>query len=257
MTTDEIIAKLRELHVKAETFRTAKYEGRDWKLTEDEIIKFASRHVGKHAADQLYSAIHPGTIGMGGLSSEDGVHPDWKAERVEAVQTELEILIRDSESGYLVPVDEAVPSAATEKFIPAGREHDAYTTIRNIVEQAMESLTIVDPYIDRTLFQLLANVKPEVQIRVLTRSAPPDFDLELDKFGKQGHKIEARRGITDFHDRFILPDGRCFHLGASIKDAGSRGFMIQEIEDHANVNSIRQNMEAAWNGVADVSATPP
>ena len=255
--SDQVIEKLRELHLKAETFRTAKYEGRDWMLTEDEIIKFASRHVGKRAADQLYSAIHPGTIGMGGLASEDGVHPHWKAERVEAVQTELEILIRDIESGYLVPVDEAVPSQATEKFIPAGREHDAYTAIRNIVEQAMESLTIVDPYIDRTLFQLLANVKPEVAIRVLTRSAPPDFDLELDKFGKQGHKIEARRGISDLHDRFILLDGRCFHLGASIKDAGSRGFMIQELEDHVNVNSIQQNIDAAWNRVTEAPANPP
>src|SRR5712692_2785976 len=59
------------------------------------------------------------------------------------------------------------------------------------------------------------------------------FGLETKKFVKQypRFKIEVRK-IDKFHDRFIIPDDpKCFHMGASIKDAGGKAFMISQVED--------------------------
>jgi hypothetical protein len=89
-----------------------------------------------------------------------------------------------------------------------------------------------------------------LRVRFLTvvRNLRPDFGVELDAFRKQmgGIQIEVRAS-DDFHDRFAVVDGaRCFHIGASIKDAGSRAFMVSEIEDPANIESLKHALEMAW-----------
>jgi hypothetical protein len=76
-----------------------------------------------------------------------------------------------------------------------------------------------------------------------------DFALEGRNFQKQhGKTIEVRTEKT-FHDRFILVDGtRCWHLGASIKDAGMKAFALSEFKD-VNISSfVKQTAETAWNG---------
>jgi hypothetical protein len=82
----------------------------------------------------------------------------------------------------------------------------------------------------------------------LTAHPKPDFAIEGKAFAKQhGNSVEART-TADFHDRFIFVDaGACWHLGASIKDAGSKAFMFSEITDPRTVACVRQNTETTWN----------
>lgn len=139
-----------------------------------------------------------------------------------------------------------ISSGAKEVFVPPAHEHEAYVKIRDIVKEGANSLLVADPYVDGTLFELLSNVQPGVEIRVLTRNVPTDFTLEMQKFRNDGHDVEARGGSTLLHDRFILADARCYHLGASIKDAGLKGFAVSLMEDGAVIQAIRSVIEAAW-----------
>lgn len=146
---------------------------------------------------------------------------------------------------------ELQPGGPLEAFFPKGSQHDAYVEIRGIVRQAQSSVTIVDPYMDGSIFALLGGLDPKpMKLELLTfiAKAPPDFKLEAKKFQTQRTWATLEiRTHGDFHDRFVLLDGkRCFHIGASIKDAGNKAFMISELEDPANNSALLKAVMASW-----------
>jgi hypothetical protein len=135
-----------------------------------------------------------------------------------------------------------------EVFHPAGSQHDAYVQIRGIVRAAKTELTIVDTYVDETLWNLLSNVGPSLNLRVLTMKTKADFALEAKHFiAQHGGRVEVR--ITnDYHDRFLVVDrATVWHLGASIKDAGKKAFALTQFERPSICSSVVGDIEATWN----------
>jgi len=95
---------------------------------------------------------------------------------------------------------------------------------------------------------LLTNLPVAAKIRVMTMQMKGDFILEAKKFAAQhGSTVEIRE-MQSYHDRFIVVDGnRCWHLGASIKDAGNKGCLISEIEGGSLCAAVRADVDATWN----------
>ncbi|MBI1732700.1 MAG: hypothetical protein HYR49_08050 [Gammaproteobacteria bacterium] len=132
-------------------------------------------------------------------------------------------------------------------------QHDAYVHIREIVRRAQRSVRIVDPWLDGTVFAIFGDVQGSLTVELLGAKFPADFVQEAAKFGQQYPQvqIEARRS-RDFHDRFIVIDEtKCWHIGCSIKDAGSKAFMLSVIKDPRNSETLLQTMRSTW-----TSATP-
>lgn len=143
-------------------------------------------------------------------------------------------------------------SVDTQKFFPKGSDHDAYKHIREILQRATSSLLIIDGYMDSTIYVVLSTLTKTPDVRFLTSKIPNDFGLEGKKFARQHALALEIRTTRDFHDRFILVDGKeCYFLGASIKDAGAKGFSIVPLRDIPVVKFFRQYAEEVWN-----SATP-
>lgn len=137
------------------------------------------------------------------------------------------------DNGHLVPASAEV----SELFFPVGTQHDAYVEIRRILQKATISLSIIDPYVDSSLFAVLRTIAgAPIEIELVTYRIPPDFPLEAKKFVSQHPIIQLSiRKSNEFHDRFIIVDDQeCWHVGASIKDAGLRVFMLNAIEDDGN-----------------------
>jgi hypothetical protein len=112
-------------------------------------------------------------------------------------------------------------------------------------------MIIEDPYVGSSLLSILRGLPVRalfVKILTVERHLPKDFRTELTAFGKQVSHIQIEiRTTTEFHDRFIVIDGHEFyHVGASIKDAGSRAFMISRIEDQANIENLNGTIWASW-----------
>jgi len=139
-------------------------------------------------------------------------------------------------------------------FLRAGSQHDAYVELRKIVQTATSEIMIVDSYVDHTLWQLLTNLAPSAKIRILTEQMKGDFRLEARKFAAQhGNTVEVRQTVG-YHDRFIIGDTqRCWHIGASIKDAGTKAFAFSEMLQPGIVNFIRNDVEATWGAATQVS----
>jgi len=147
----------------------------------------------------------------------------------------------------------AVGGSVRELFFPDGSHHDAYIQIRGILKSAAKAVQIIDPYIDGSILALLtACAKPGMQFRLLTSKHPPDLVLEAEKWRKQ-NTDKALEILTtkEFHDRFIVIDKtRCWHIGASIKDAGNKVFMLSQVEDEDNRDALLQQIQRSWNNGA-------
>jgi hypothetical protein len=165
-------------------------------------------------------------------------------EGLAKTKAQIERILRDERELAEAKADASV----LEIFIAPGTQHDAYQEIRGIISNAAQELVIVDNYVDGTLFQLLTNSKPTAALKVLTFSMPADFALEGKKFIQQyGRVVEVKRDRNDFHDRFIILDnGRVFHLGHSIKDAGNKAMMIHQLEDERNIIATIEAFKKAW-----------
>jgi hypothetical protein len=150
----------------------------------------------------------------------------------------------------------SVAELETEYFFPKGATHDAYVKIKEILRSASISVIIVDPYIDGSIFQILtSNQQPKLSVKLLTSKLPSDFALEARKFTTQhsGISLEVKK-TNEFHDRFIiLDDSQCYHVGASIKDAGTKVFMISQVEDQQNVDALLQEHERSWKAASFVA----
>lgn len=150
----------------------------------------------------------------------------------------------------------AVGSTVRELFFQDGSHHDAYVEIRSIMQGALASIDIIDPYVDgSTLTLLTACAKPGMAFRLLTSKYPQDFALETAKWCKQQvQNTLVVRTIKVFHDRFIVLDGAsCWHVGASIKDAGNKVFMISRVEDIDNRNALLQQIDKSWENASPLS----
>jgi hypothetical protein len=141
----------------------------------------------------------------------------------------------------------------TQVFLPAGSAHDAYVEIRRIIQSATSEILIVDAYVDGTLWTLLTNLPASAKIRIMTMQMKGDFALEAKKFAVQhGNTIEVRH-TQQYHDRFVVTDGdRCWHLGASIKDAGNKAFAMSEVLSTTIKSAIRTDVDATWNAARPV-----
>ena len=147
-----------------------------------------------------------------------------------------------------------LPVQPNQVYLPAGSQHDAYVALRKIVQLARQDVLIVDPYVDETLWELLTNVHPTVKLRILTDQMKKDFRLEARKFSAQhGNAIEVRT-TSKYHDRFIVEDGeRCWHIGASIKDAGNKACAFSELVRPELVKFVIADVESQWSAAAAVT----
>jgi hypothetical protein len=142
-----------------------------------------------------------------------------------------------------------------EIFFPKGSQWDAFVAIREFIDKAKASLLLIDPYCDREFFGLLqSSAARPLNVRLLCRNNPGGLKAEAKAFMSQYCHVKVElRTSSDFHDRFLIVDETvCIHIGASINHAGSRGFMISQIEDASNRHILLQASEDAWRKGAPV-----
>ena len=107
-----------------------------------------------------------------------------------------------------------------------GQIYDAYSLLIDIFNQATTSITIIDNYIDKTLFDVLRKIDLDI-ILITNQYNNEDFI----KYQKQYKNIKLKINNT-FHDRFIIIDDKIlYHCGASFKDLGKKCFAITKLEN--------------------------
>ena len=181
-------------------------------------------------------------------------------ERYDAAELREKLLAVLGDIGWTVTEGgelQTKDALLSEQFFPPSSQYDAYIAIRDVLGCATKSLLIEDNYVGTSLLQTLRALGPrQLAIRILTveKNLPPDFIAEAAVLRKQLTKLTIDlRTSTDFHDRFIIVDNAdVYHVGASMKDAGKRAFMVSRVEDAAISSMIKRRLEEAWSDAAVV-----
>ena len=107
-----------------------------------------------------------------------------------------------------------------------GQIYDAYSLMKEIMNLSKKTIVIIDNYVDKKLFDILA--KTNKKILIITNNFN---NQDYEKYKKQYSNVDIKIN-SSFHDRFIIIDSRfLYHCGASFKDLGKKCFAITLIED--------------------------
>ena len=177
------------------------------------------------------------------------------------IETKERLIESLNDIGWTIAEDGALATQdalVSEQFFPAGTHYDAYVAIREILVKATSDIVIVDAYIGSSIFPTLSAIAPsKLAVKLLTASKnlKADFHVEATKFQQQftGVQFEVRT-TTDFHDRFIaIDDSDFYHVGASVKDARKRAFLVSRLQDQPIIAALRHYLDQAWNKATPVS----
>ena len=125
-----------------------------------------------------------------------------------------------------------------QKIFFQGQIYDAYSLIVDIIKKATKKILIIDNYIDDSVLKMLTKKKKNVEVVILTSNKSNIQKLDIQKFNKE-YPILKVANTNKFHDRFIVIDNKkMYHLGASIKDLGTKCFGINKIEDIKIIEKI-------------------
>ena len=129
----------------------------------------------------------------------------------------------------------------------AGQYFDAFVKIASIVENAKNEICLIDGYIDEKIINVLKQKHTSVKLRILTNSSTLNKIMPfVARFKKQYGAIEIKSSNA-FHDRFLIIDSYdCYHFGASLKDAGNKGFMFSLIEEPVLKEQLLEEFKKEW-----------
>ena len=130
----------------------------------------------------------------------------------------------------------------------AGQYFDALLKISDIIKKADNEIILIDGYIDEKILRFFVSKKKNVEFKILTKKHSFTTDLKafIDAYNKQNGKLELKIS-EDFHDRFLIIDRKnYYHFGASLKDAGNKGFMFSRIDEGFIQQNLISEFEKYW-----------
>lgn len=124
-----------------------------------------------------------------------------------------------------------------EKVFVDGQMLDAQVELTRIVKTAKKRIVLIDNYIDERTLMLLGSRGEKVGATVYTlKPNSPRLAPALANYAKEfSQKPIEVKGFSKAHDRFLIIDDTVWHVGASLKDAGSALFALMKMELKADV----------------------
>lgn len=138
-------------------------------------------------------------------------------------------------------IDDA--SVFQQKIFFDGQIWDAHILFVRLLKQAKKKIVLVDGYVSVETLDLLSHKNNGVEVFVWTKPSGKVTQTDIDRFNAQNPSVQLKY-TQAFHDRFlILDDKHCYHIGASIKDAGKKTFAINLFEDKEIVRDILARLD--------------
>ena len=110
-----------------------------------------------------------------------------------------------------------------------GQIYDAYAFINDLLKSAKKEVTLIDNYIDDTVFTLFSKY-PNLTFKIYTQTISKQLELDYQKYKAQYQNIELKE-FKKAHDRFLIIDStEIYHIGASLKDLGKKWFAFSKFE---------------------------
>ena len=126
-----------------------------------------------------------------------------------------------------------------------GKIYDAYSKILDIFSEAKEELIIVDRYTDKTILDMIVNLKCKV-ILITGKNTKLTY-LDIEKYNKTYNNLSIYYDDT-FHDRyFVIDRSKIYHSGNSINHLGFRKSSIDVLMDKNIKKTILKDIDSIIN----------
>ena len=125
-----------------------------------------------------------------------------------------------------------------QKIFFSGQSFDARSFLVGLIKQAKQEIILVDSYVDVNTLDLLANKAKNVSVKILTLPSSSLPTGEVTRFNKKYPTLGIVRTAA-FHDRFLISDKtHCYHIGASLKDAGEKCFAVTRLKNSLELSQL-------------------
>ncbi len=125
-----------------------------------------------------------------------------------------------------------------------GHIYDAFALLVKIIKKANQEIILIDNYVDVDTLNILCKRKNGVTINLYTSKNAKLSQRDIGKFNAQYKYLSVHR-IHTFHDRFLIIDHcLCYHIGASLKDAGKKSFAISQVKDRKIIKELLQRVKS-------------
>jgi len=122
-----------------------------------------------------------------------------------------------------------------------------------IMKSANNSIVIIDPYLDDTIFNYIDLIDGGIDIKLIISKIKKMFKELLHDLRNIRKNIDAKQ-MEGFHDRYIIIDGEeTWHLGASINYVGKGAFQINKVTDKKTVDKIINDYNLWWNNGENIN----
>ena len=98
---------------------------------------------------------------------------------------------------------------------------NGYEFAVQLVRSAKQEIVIIDPFADDTALSLMPKRNPGVNAIIYSARINQTMKVECERLNRQCPPVEMQT-TREVHDRFIVVDEAVYHIGASIKDLGSK-----------------------------------
>ncbi len=113
-------------------------------------------------------------------------------------------------------------------YLP-GQIYDSYSKVVDIFKRSKKELIIIDSYADKSLLDIIKDLK--VKVIIITKKNNLLKELDIEKYNKQYDNLKVIYNNT-FHDRYFIIDKKTiYHCGASLNGIGYKTFSINKVED--------------------------
>ncbi len=109
---------------------------------------------------------------------------------------------------------------------------DAQVELTRLVKTAKRRIVLVDNYIDARTLLLLGHRRSRVDCTIYTlHPNSPKLVPAIANYAREYPSLPITiKGYRQSHDRFLIIDDTLWHIGASLKDAGSALFAMMKME---------------------------
>jgi len=132
------------------------------------------------------------------------------------------ICITDEGIEYVDSLSQEIPTSLTKLIIfSKGSAHSFDKFLRKVFKKAKKNVDIADTYVMGNIFDnLLDEIPKVVPLRFLYGKDNGGFISKSKRFAKE-YSFQSKES-KQFHDRFVIVDGRGYIIGPSLKDAADK-----------------------------------
>jgi hypothetical protein len=111
-----------------------------------------------------------------------------------------------------------------------GQVFDAYVFVADLIRTAESSIVLIDNYVDETVLSMFTKRGKGVSLTIYTKDINKQLLLDKKKHDQQYDPVIIKQ-FKNAHDRFLIIDGTSvYHIGASLKDLGTKWFAFSKME---------------------------